>query len=67
MENATIRFEARKHGVPLRLVAEELGISQPTLYRNLNKQMTKAERDRYLTAIRNLSERAAQGETVTGR
>lgn len=57
MENLGIRFEARKHGVPLRLVAEELGISQSTLYRNLNKQMTKAERDRILSAIRAIADR----------
>ncbi|MBE5788220.1 MAG: hypothetical protein E7325_00990 [Clostridiales bacterium] len=56
MMNSQIRLTARRRGVPLRLVAELLNISEPTLYRHLNKRMTPAERERYLSAIMRLSE-----------
>lgn len=56
MENMTIRLEARKRAVPLRLLAEELNISPATMYRRLSKKMSKADRERYMTAIRSVSE-----------
>jgi len=56
MENMSIRLEARKRAVPLRLLAEELKISPATMYRRLSKKMSKADRERYLTAIRSVSE-----------
>ena len=64
MENMTIRLEARKREVPLRLLAAELGISEPTLYRRLARKMTREDRERYLTAIRTVSQR--QNATHTG-
>lgn len=59
MENMSIRLEARRRAVPLRVLAEALGISQATLYRQLAKKMTKAERQRYLDAIRAASKQQA--------
>lgn len=56
MENMTIRLEARKRAVPLRLLAEELNISPATMYRRLSKKMSKTDRERYMTAIRSVSE-----------
>lgn len=64
MENMNIRLEARKQAVPLRLLAAELGISEPTLYRRLARKMTRADRERYLTAIRTVSQRQNATHTV---
>ena len=55
MENMSIRLEARKKAVPLRLIAEELGISPATMYRHLSKKMTRADRERYMNAIKVVS------------
>ena len=57
MENMAIRIEAKKRAVPLRLLAEQLEISQATLYRRLSRKMSRMDRERYLTAIRTVSAR----------
>lgn len=49
MENAEIRMEARKRGVPVWKIARELGISEQTLYRWLrvpiSDELEKAMRE----------------------
>ena len=64
MENVNIRLEARKREVPLRLLAQELGVSEPTLYRRLSKKLTRADRERYLNAIRTVSQRQTATHTA---
>lgn len=60
MQNKAIRLSARGKGVPLRLLAEELNISQPTLYRRLNCVLSPDERNRILDAIRAVAERITE-------
>lgn len=64
MENMNIRLEARKRAVTLRLLAQELGVSEPTLYRRLSKKLTRADRERYLNAIRTVSQRQTATPTT---
>lgn len=64
MENMSIRLEARKRAVPLRLLAEELGISPATMYRRLSKKMARADRERYMNAIRTVSNRRIATPTI---
>ncbi len=56
MENMVIRLEARKRAVPLRVLAQRLGISEATMYRHLSKKMNKEDRERYMSAIKAISE-----------
>lgn len=56
MENKTVRTAARVAGVPLWRVADEVGISEPTISRWLRRPLSQEREDMLLAAINRLSE-----------
>ena len=60
MENEVIRKAARVAGVPLWRVADEVGISEPTISRWLRRPLSQEREDMLLAAINRLSEEVPQ-------
>jgi hypothetical protein len=59
MQNMGIRLAARGAGVPLWRVAEEMGVSEPTMTRWLRKELPAEEQQRILAAIERIKGGAA--------
>ena len=51
MTNMKIRFKAQELGVPLWRVAQQMGISEPTMTRRMRKQLSAEEEQAVLAAI----------------
>ena len=56
MANQDIREEARKAGVKLWQIADELGISEPTITRLMRKELTAEKKAEILKIIAQLKE-----------
>lgn len=52
MNNLLIRQEAKRAGVALWEVADALGVSDSTLYRQLRRELPAEKREKALSAIR---------------
>lgn len=61
MANQQLRLAARGAGVPLWRIAQELGISEPTITRKLRVELPEAEQQRILEIIDRLKEGGATG------
>lgn len=59
MANMQIRLAARGAGVPLWRIAQEMGISEPTITRKLRKELPEEEQARILTIIERIKDGAA--------
>ena len=59
MLNRRVKLAVRGAGVPLWRLAQELELSESTLFRRLRKPLTREEEEQYLSAI----EKAAGGGT----
>ena len=59
MVNRTIKLAARGAGVPLWKLAEELKLSESTLFRRLRQPLSREEEQQYLAAIENAKEGGA--------
>lgn len=57
MSNETIRKKAKRMGVPLWRLADELHISEFTLIRRLRHELPDGEKQQYLDAIIKIAER----------
>lgn len=62
LANQTVRDYAKKHGVPMWLLASELQISECTIGRRLRTELPQAEQKRWIEAIDVLAERAGVTE-----
>ena len=59
MENTKIRLAARGAGVPLWRIAQEMGVSEPTITRRLRTKLPIDEEKKILNIIRRIKEGAA--------
>lgn len=59
MANKNIRLAARGAGVPLWRIAQELGISEPTITRKLRRELPEEEQQRILAIIERIKDGAA--------
>lgn len=59
MANMKIRLAARGAGVPLWRIAQEMGVSEPTITRKLRKELPEEEQARILEIIERIKEGAA--------
>lgn len=57
MANMTIRLRAKSRGVPLWKVADALGISEPTLFRWLRRELPKEKCEEILGIIDRLAKK----------
>lgn len=58
MVNIAVRKAAKRAGIPLWRIADELQISEPTMTRKMRKELVDEERERILKIILRLSEKA---------
>lgn len=54
MKNMDIRRFAKSCGVTFWMIAEDMGISEPTLTRRLRKELAPEEKAKYRTIIKRL-------------
>lgn len=54
-ENVDIRLFARECGIPLRKIAKALNISEPTVYRILNKKLSDNYQKMFVETIENIA------------
>ena len=59
MANADIRSAARAAHVPLWMIAEHMGISEPSMTRKLRRELSDAEKNALLSVIAELQEQEA--------
>ena len=59
--NEDVRAAAKKAEVPLWMVANHVGISEPTLTRWLRVDLTAEKRDLIMAAIKTLSNNVSEG------
>lgn len=55
--NNDLRESARKHGVPFWLIADTMGVSEPTMTRKLRRELPAEEKAKIFDIIENLSKR----------
>lgn len=59
MKNSDLRKKARKARVPLWKVADELGVSEPTMTRRLRYELSGKDREKFLAAVEKLASEGA--------
>ena len=57
LANDELRKTARRFGVPLWMVAAEMGISEPTMTRRLRRELPEAEQRKILNIVSDLAQR----------
>lgn len=57
LANNELRQKARSYGVPLWMLAVELGISEPTMTRRLRQELPVKEKAKMLAIVENLARR----------
>ena len=58
MNNLVIRQAAKTAKLPLWMVADAMGISEPSMTRLLRRELPETEKERILAVIRDLSQKA---------
>lgn len=51
LTNIELREYAKRNNVPLWMLAEHLGFSEPTMTRKLRRDLSPEDREKFLTAI----------------
>lgn len=62
MNNLEIRLAVKDNGLHLWQLADHLGMTDSTLSRKLRKELSPAEQQRYLSAVRQLAAQLKAGE-----
>lgn len=57
LKNVNLRSYAKKNGVPLWLLAQTLGISEPTMTRHLRQELSSVEEARLKSVIDKIASR----------
>lgn len=57
LANNELRQKARSCGVPLWMIAVELGISEPTMTRRLRRELPAKEKEKLLAVVANLAQK----------
>ena len=61
LANSELRKAARSCGVPLWMLAAELGISEPTMTRRLRQELPTKEREKLLSIVVDIAKRKEAG------
>ena len=65
MANSDIRMEAKKSGVALWMIAEEIGVSEATMTRRMRCELCNTDKQQMQAVIERIAERrAAKGENA---
>lgn len=57
LANESLRKKAKKSGIPLWMIAEEMGVSEPTMTRLLRRELPEKEQRKILNIVADLARR----------